>query len=308
MGDEGKILRWHHRPIMDRTEFIRINREMFGSSSDVLVQRHLQEVLSGEYFENAGWHQTGVIDVQASGKPASFPQIYVSSPSLAFFGEKLYHRLLREVHQAGGEIFPGAKKNDLNHPFIYGYIWSEHLFTLRNKRGAVLRINGDLEERAQEVEFIEEGYEKQPRALLHSRTKIDLKEGVLSAEETRKYDTGLETKLCWSYSGGELDKRITLSLKEHLPVSSLPEEYLLVYVKEKKSGDYFPSRYPFPKPKKATLLAAVIRPDEPCLLYSIKYFRGDIPYLRMIPQRIDLAKMLKTISSLFLREGLAQFG
>lgn len=304
MEDEGRIIRWYPRPIMDRAEFIRINGEMFSNSSDVLVQRHLQEILSGRYFEKMGWYQKEDTSILSPPAPVIFPQVYVPSSRLSSLGEELYRRLLKEVQQAGGEIFPGAKKKDLDHPFIYGYLWSEHLFTLRNKRGAVLRINGDLEERAQEVEFIEERYEKQPRALLHSRTKIDLKGMVISAEETRKYDAGLETKLCWSYSGGELDKRITLSLKEHLSLSLLPEEYLLVYAKEKKSGDYFPSPYPLPKPKKAAQLAEVIRPDEPCLLYSIQYSRGDIPYLRMIPQRIDLVKVLKTISSLFLREGL----
>lgn len=298
MEDEGRIVHWHHRPIMDRTEFIRINREMFGSSSDVLVQRHLQEILSGRYFEKMGWYQKEDTPILSPPAPVTFPQVYVPSSRLFSLGEELYRRLLKEVQQAGGEIFPGAKKNDLDHPFIRGYVWSEHYFTLADKSGAFLQIEGDPKERAKKIKLSCKQMESRSRthhlAYTEFRTEIDLEKERLNEEKKWKYDTGLEAKLSLPYSREGLSKKITF----------LFNGITVTYTKVKGRDEYHLTT--FPKGLPHVGLVQKIKTNETSLIYSISTSRpfGQEPCYETIFQQIDMGKIIKAMSAIFLRERL----
>ena len=298
MEDEGRIVRWHHRPIMDKAEFIRISREMFGRSSDVLVQRHLQEILSGKYFEKVGWYQKEDSQILSPPAPVDFPQVSVPSSRLFSLGEELYRMLVKEVQKAGGEIFPGAKKNDLDHPFIRGYVWSEHYFTLADKSGAFLQIEGNPKERAKKVKLTYKQMESRSRkhhlAYTEFRTELDLEKERLNGEEKWKYDTGLEAKLFLPYSREGLNKKITFSF----------DGITVVYTKAKGRDEYYLAAFPRRLPSVG--LVQRIKTNETSLIYSvgISHPFGEEPCYRSIPQQIDMEKVLKTIFSGFLREKL----
>jgi len=287
---------WRPRPIMDQTEFIRISKEMFGRSSDVLIQRHLQDVLSGRYFEKVGWYQKEDSQILSPPVPVDFPQVYVPSSRLSSLGEELYQRLLREVQKAGGEIFPGAKKNDLDHPFIRGYVWSEHYFTLADKSGAFLQIEGDSKERAKKVKLTYKQLESRSRnhhlAYTEFRTEIDLEKERLNGEEKWKYDTGLEAKLFLPYSREGLNKKITFSF----------DGITVVYTKVKGRDEYYLAAFPRRLPSVG--LVQRIKTEETSVIYSvyIPHPLGEELCYRSIPQQIDMEKVLKTIFSGFLKE------
>ena len=296
MNKEEKIMCWRPRPIMDQTEFIRISKEMFGRSSDVLIQRHLQDVLSGRYFEKVGWYQKEDSQILSPPVPVDFPQVYVPSSRLFSLGEELYRRLLREVQKAGGEIFPGAKKNDLDHPFIRGYVWSEHYFTLADKSGAFLQIEGDSKERAKKVKLTYKQLESRSRnhhlAYTEFRTEIDLEKERLNGEEKWKYDTGLEAKLFLPYSREGLNKKITFSF----------DGITVVYTKVKGRDEYYLAAFPRRLPSVG--LVQRIKTEETSVIYSvyIPHPLGEELCYRSIPQQIDMEKVLKTIFSGFLKE------